>query len=56
MDRKDNQVEEIDGAILVGRPVATVLKDKPVFTGFALPFCGRGLDLNPMDFLTGIHQ
>ena len=33
-----------------------LLKDKPVFTGFALPFCGRGLDLNPMDFLTGIHQ
>ena len=58
MDRKDNQAEEIDGAILVGRPVATVPKDKPVFTGFALPFCGRGrgLDLNPMDFLTGIHQ
>ena len=52
----DDQAEEIDGAILVGRPVATVLKDKPVFTRFALPFCGRGLDLNPMDFLTGIHQ
>ena len=56
MDGKDNQAEEIDGAILVGRPVATMLKDEPVFTGFALLFCGRGLDLNAMDFLTGIHQ
>ena len=56
MDRKDNQAEEIDGAVLVGRPVATMLKDEPVFTGSALLFSGRGLDLNSEDFLTGIHQ
>ena len=56
MDRKDNQAEEIDGAVLVGRPVATMLKDEPVFSGLALHFCGRGLDLKPEDFQTGIHQ
>ena len=56
MDRKDNQAEEIDGAIFVGGPVATMLKNKPEFAGFTLHFCGRGLDLKPEDFQTGIHQ
>ena len=56
MDRKDNQAEEIDGAVLVRGPVATLLKHESVFTGLALLFCGRGLDLNSEDFLTGIHQ
>ena len=56
MDWKDNQTEEIDGAVLVGRPVTTMLKNKPVFAGFTLHFCGRGLDLKPEDFVTGIHQ
>ena len=54
--RKDDQTEEIDGAVLVGRPVATMLKSKPVFPGFTLHFCGCGLDLKPEDFQTGIHQ
>ena len=56
MDRKDNQAEEIDGAVLVGRPVATMLQYKPVFAGLILVFGGRRLDLNPVDFLIGIHQ
>ena len=55
MGKKD-EPEEIDGTVLVGRPVATMLKNKPVFPGFTLHFCGRGLDLKPEDFLTGIHQ
>ena len=33
-----------------------MLKSKPEFAGFARHFCGRGLDLKPEDFQTGIHQ
>jgi hypothetical protein len=33
-----------------------MLENKPKFAGFAFHFCGCGLDLNSVDFLTGIHQ
>ena len=56
IDEHDIQPEEIVGVVLAGRPVTTMLQNKPVFTGLALLFGGRGLDLNPEDFLAGIHQ